>query len=109
MSLLTTLIHIQHQKEILNLQEKLHKATKLLKAKDEFEAIDIALEKVIEEFELKNEAEKSREIDSVFDLNYGKPKRVYEIEAEFEFVGRGRPLPFDFSDVDFEDEVKICQ
>ncbi len=57
--------------------------------------------KIIEEFELKKEAV---EINNVFDLNYVKAKRTYEIEAEFKFVGRGKPLPFDFSEVNFDDE-----
>ena len=45
-----------------------------------------------------------KEVDDVFDLDYVNPKRTYEIEAEFEFVGRGTPLPFDFSDINFDDE-----
>ncbi|MGI9054185.1 MAG: hypothetical protein ACR2F2_00130 [Pyrinomonadaceae bacterium] len=101
MSLLTTLIGAKHQKELIALQEKLHKATKLLQAKNEIEALDTALEKIIEEFEMKEESD---EINDVFDLEYVKPKRTYEIEAEFEFAGRGKPLPFDFSDVNFDDE-----
>lgn len=94
----------ENQTKVVLNQARLDKVKNLLGAKTESEAIDIALEKIIEEFELKKEAEESQEIDSVFDLNYGKPKRIYEIEAEFEFIGRGKPLPFDFSDVDFEDE-----
>lgn len=105
MSLLTTLIKVQRQKEIHNLQEKLSRATQILHTKNEIETLDFALERVIKEFEEKTENEDLQdEIDSVFDLNYVKPKRTYEIEAEFEFVGRGKPLPFDFSDVDFEEE-----
>lgn len=101
MSLLTTLIGIKHEKELAALQEKLRKATKLLQTKNEIETLDTALGKVIEEFELK---EKSNEIDDVFDLDYVNPKRTYEIEAEFEFTGRGKPLPYDFSDVNFDEE-----
>ena len=101
MSLLTTLIGLKNQEELVALQEKLHKATKLLQAKSELETLDTALGKIIEEFELKNV---SNEVDDVFDLEYVSPKRTYEIEAEFEFVGRGKPLPFDFSDINFDDE-----
>lgn len=67
-------------------------------AKDESEAIDLALEKIVKE------CEEREAVESVFDLNYGNPKRTYEIEAEFEFAGRGKPLPFDFSDIDFEED-----
>ena len=76
-------------KVVLN-QARLDTAKEILGAKTESETIELALDKIIEEFELKNQAEESQEIDSVFDLNYGKPKRIYEIEAEFEFVGRGK-------------------
>ena len=93
----------ENQTKVVLNQARLDKVKNLLGAKSESETLELALNRIIEEFELKNEAEESQEIDSVFDLNYGKPKRIYEIEAEFEFVGRGRPLPFDFSDVDFED------
>lgn len=101
MSLLTTLIGVKHREELVALQEKLRKATKLLQAKNEIETLDTALEKIIEEFESKGESD---EIDDVFDLDYVSPKQTYEIEAEFEFAGRGKPLPFDFSDVNFDDE-----
>ncbi len=108
MSLLTTLIGIERQKEIDTLQKKLKRATEILHTNDEIKTLDLALEQIICEFEQKNEVEdNSEEIESVFDLNYGKPKKIYEIEAEFEFVGRGKPLPFDFSDVDFEEENQL--
>ena len=101
MSLLTTLIEVQRQKEIHNLQEKLSRATRILQTKNEIETLDFALERVIKEF---GNIDLQDDIASVFDLNYVKPKRVYEIEAEFEFIGRGKPLPFDFSDVNWGDE-----
>ena len=110
----------------------LKKAKSLLNAKTESEAIEIALEIVIRDFEERQKhselpenffedlfAEKTKladgesihaitnereTIESVFDLNYVKPKRSYEIQAEFEFIGRGKPLPFDFSEIDFEEE-----
>jgi len=105
MSLLTTLIGIERQKEIDTLQKKLKRATEILHTNDEVKTLDLALEQIISEFEQKNEVEyDSEEIESVFDLNYVKPKKTYEIEAEFEFVGRGKPLPFDFSEVDFDEE-----
>lgn len=89
--------------EITN-QSKLEKAKNLLGAKTESETIEIALEKIIKEFEIEKESLENEESIEVFDLNYVAPKRIYEIEAEFEFVGRGTPLPFDFSDVAFENE-----
>lgn len=83
---------------------KLRKAKDLLGVKTESETIEIALEKIVEEFETKREGQENEKAIEVFDLNYAAPKKVYEIEAEFEFVGRGKPLPFDFSDVIFEND-----
>ncbi len=105
MSLLTSLIGIERQKEIDILQKKLKRATEILHTNDEIKTLDLALEQIIYEFEQKNQAEyDSEKIESAFDLNYVKPKKTYEIEAEFEFIGRGKPLPFDFNDIDFEEE-----
>lgn len=39
----------------------------------------------------------------VHKLNRIPPKRTYEIEAEFEFVGRGKPMKYDLSDYNFDE------
>lgn len=40
----------------------------------------------------------------VFSLELMPPKWTYTARAQFHFVGRGEPLPYDFSDF-FDDEV----
>ena len=92
------------QKVVLN-QARLDKAKNLLGAKTESETLELALDKIIEEFELKSatkETEEEIDID-VHTLNRIPPKRTYEIEAEFEFVGRGMPMKYDLSDSDFSE------
>ena len=94
------------QKVVLN-QARLDKVKNLLGAKTESETLELALDKIIEEFELKSttkETEEEIDID-VHTLNRIPPKRTYEIEAEFEFVGRGKPLKYDLDDYDFDDSV----
>ncbi len=100
MSLLTSLIGIKQQEEILSLQKKLHKVKKLLHAKNEFETLEVALEKIIQEFEFKNSNEESEEdFDTdVSTLNRITPKKSFKLKANFNFVGRRKPMKYDFSD-----------
>lgn len=113
-------------------EANLNKARNLLGAKNESETVELALEKVIEEFESKQpvkdlpedffeelfaedtnlgdgesiqaviEEREETDID-VHTLNRIPPKRTYEIEAEFEFVGRGKPMKYDLSDYNFDE------
>ena len=105
MSLITTLIGIQRQKEIHNLQEKLSKATRILHTKNEIETLDLALEKIIEEFEQKKETEDTQEkIDiDVHTLNRIPPKKGFTVKANFKVAGRRKPMKYDFTDF-VEDE-----
>ncbi len=81
-------------------EANLKKVKDFLGAKDENEAIDFAIEKILREFEMKEQNEEEIDID-VHQLNRIPPKRTYEIEAEFVIVGRGMPLKYDLSDYDF--------
>jgi hypothetical protein len=87
-------------------EANLKKVKDFLGAKDENEAIDFAIEKILREFEMKEQTEETEEAEEEIDidvhqLNRIPPKRTYEIEAEFVIVGRGMPLKYDLSDYDF--------
>jgi len=106
MSLLTTLIGIKQQEEILALQKKLPKAKKLLHAKNEFETLEVALEKIIQEFELKNS---NKELEEDFDvdvstLNRIPPKKSFKVKAKIRFHGKGKPIKYDLKDYNFDGE-----
>ena len=92
-------------KFVLN-QARLDKVKNLLGAKSESETLELALEKIIDEFELKNTIEEvEEEIDiDVHKLNHIPPKKTYQVKARFRYGGRGKPLPFDLSDYSFEEE-----
>jgi hypothetical protein len=83
----------------------LEKAKDLLGAKTDSETLELALARVIDDFEAK---EKPEETEEDFDidvhlLNRIPPKRTYEIEAEFVFEGRGEPMKYDLSDYNFDE------
>ncbi len=91
------------QKVVLN-QSRIDKAKDLLGAKTESETLELALEKVIEEFELKKEngeAEEDFDID-VHKLNRIPPKTGFKVKANFKIGGRRKPMKYDFGD--FEEE-----
>ena len=83
-------------------EAKLRQVRNLLGAKTEDETVELALDRIIEEFNLREESEEEIDID-VHTLNRIPPKRTYEIEAEFEIVGRGMPMKYDLSDYDFSE------
>lgn len=91
-------------KVVLN-QARLDKVKNLLGAKSESETLEILLDKAIDEFEPNgNSKEETEDLDiDVHTLNRIPPKRTYEIEAEFEFVGRGQPMKYDLSDYNFDE------
>ena len=91
-------------KFVLN-QARLDKVKNLLGAKSESETLELALEKIIDEFEIKNpteEAEEEIDID-VHTLNRIPPKRTYRVMAKGRFGGRGKPMKYDLSDYNFDD------
>jgi len=78
----------------------LKKAQNLLGAKTESETLELALEKVIEEFEAKNEPS---EADEEFEtdahrMNHIAPKKTIRVKANFKIGGRRKPMKYDFSD-----------
>jgi len=95
----------ENQPKVVLNQARLDKVKNLLGAKTESETLELALEKIIKEFGLKEaneETEEALDID-VHTLNRIPPKRTYEIEAEFVFVGRGKPMKYDLSDYNFDE------
>ncbi len=92
--------------EIAN-QTKLERAKELLGAKTESEAIEIALEKIIEEFERKEINEETEEFDldelDVHKLNRIPPKKSFTVKAHFKIGGRGEPMKYDLSDYNFDE------
>ena len=86
-------------------EAKLNKARNLLGAKSESETVELALDKIIEEFELKNTIEETEEeIDiDVHTFNRIPPKKGFTVKANFTVVGRRKPMKYDFADF-VEDE-----
>lgn len=80
---------------------KLKKAQILLGAKTESETLELALEEVIEKFEIKSAdvaaEEDLPEID-VHKLNRIPPKKTIRVKANFKVGGRRKPMKYDFSD-----------
>lgn len=102
MSLLTTLISSKRHEVILALQEKLQRVMKLLHAKNEIETIDVALEKVIGDMELRNgngAGEEDIEVD-VHKLGRIAPRMGFTVQANFRVVGRRKPMSYDLRDFD---------
>ncbi len=89
-------------------EAKLNKARNLLGAKTESETVELALEKVIEDFELNGDSkEEDGDLDiDVHTLNRIPPKQTYRAMAKVRFGGRGKPLKYDLSDYNFEEEDK---
>lgn len=76
-------------------------------AKDENEAIDLAIEKIVREFE--NGTEKTDKEEEDFDidihqLNRISPKKNFKVKANFKLGGRRKPMKYDFTDFQAEDE-----
>ena len=86
-------------------EANLKKVKDFLGAKDENEAIDIAIERIVREFEQKEEVEDSPEdIDiDVHTLNRIPPKKTFTVKANFRFKGRGKPMKYDLSDYNFDE------
>lgn len=84
-------------------ETNLRKIKQFLGAKDENEAVELALERVVNEFE--QEAEDEEEIDiDVHSLNRIPPKKTIRVMAKVRFGGRRKPLRFDLSDYNFEEK-----
>ena len=85
-------------------ETNLRKIKRFLGAKDENEAVELALEKIVNEFEQKEETDEEEIIDiDVHSLNRIPPKRTYKINAKVRFGGRGEPLKYDLSDYNFDE------
>ena len=85
----------------------LKKAQNIVGAIDETEAINIAIERIIREFELsKSNIEAAEDLDiDVHSLNRIPPKKAFTVKANFKNVGRRKPMKYDFSE--FEEEVEF--
>jgi hypothetical protein len=95
----------ENQTKVVLNQARLDKVKNLLGAKTESETLELALEKIIDEFELKNtteEAEEEIDID-VHALNRIPPKKTCRVMAKVRFGGRGQPLKYDLSDYNFDE------
>lgn len=93
-----------NQEQIVLNQHTLDRAKNALGVETEHAAVELALEKVIEEFELKKadeEAEEEIDID-VHQLNRIPTKKSFRVKANFKFVGRRKPMKYDFSDFNEE-------
>lgn len=92
--------------EITN-QANLKKAKSLLGAESDSETLELALERVIEEFEAKNANDEAEEEDfdiDVHKLNRIPPKKIIKVRANFRIGGRGKPMRYDLSDYNFDEE-----
>lgn len=90
--------------EISNLAN-LKKAKDLLGAKTDNETLELALARVIDELEPKEkvrEPEDDLEVD-VHTLNRIPPKKSFKVKAKVRLGGRGKPLKYDLSDYNFEE------
>ena len=83
----------------------LKKAQNIIGANDETEAINIAIERIIREFEQsKANVEEVEDLDiDVHTLNRIPPKKAFTVKANFRFIGRGKPMKYDLSDYNFDE------
>ena len=81
----------------------LSKLKNFLGAKDENEAVDIAIEKIVQDFESESESEDLEDEIDVHSLNRIPPKKTIRVMAKVRFGGRGKPLKYDLSDYDFSE------
>lgn len=85
-------------------EANLRKIKQFLGARDENEAVELALEKIVGEFEQKEEIAEKEVIDiDVHSLNRILPKRTCQVKAKVRFGGRGEPLKYDLSDYTFDE------
>jgi S-adenosylmethionine:tRNA-ribosyltransferase-isomerase (queuine synthetase) len=99
----------ENQQTVVLNQARIDKARDLLGAKTESEAIELALERVIEELESQNNGEQTEEEEEDFDidvhsLNRISPKKTIRVKANFKIGGRREPLEYDLSDYNFDEE-----
>ncbi len=81
----------------------LRKLKNFLGAKDESEAIDIAIEKIVQDFESKMESEELEDEIDVHSLNRIPPNKTIRVMAKVRFGERGKPLKYDLSDYNFDE------
>ncbi len=97
---MSVIVTEENQPKVVLNQARLDKVKNLLGAKTESETLELALEKIIEEFELKNPTEQAEEeIDiDVHALNRISPKKSFKVKANFRIGGRRKPMKYDFAD-----------
>ncbi len=98
--MMSVVVTEENQTKVVLNQARLDKVKNLLGAKTESETLEILLDKAIDEFEPNGNSKEETEyleID-VHTLNRIPPKRTYHVKANFEFVGRRKPMKYDFSD-----------
>ena len=59
----------------------------------------ITLEETSEQMNGPAPDEQATEALEIFDLKLMPPKWTYTAQAQFHYVGRGAPLPYDFGDI----------